>query len=511
MTGRSFDELTVMDDPCHTNLAARLLIPNLERHPDKVAYLCADEAVTYRQLADGVYRCAAWLREQSVGKGDRVLIALVDSPVFVAAFLASNLIGAIPVPVSTAFPNDTYQYLLDDSGARVVLFSAALADQPALAQAERPAMACGERLAEFLSQLAALPIDADPVGSDDLAYMFYTSGSTGQPKGVPHRHADSIESAQSYAVDVAGISENDRIFSASKMNFAYGFGCSLVFTLYAGASAILHPGISAPEQLLALIERHRPSVFFAVPTIYIQLIRSASEAHLTLPLRFCSSAGERLPAFVLEAWRELTGLELVDGLGSTEANYVVISNRPGAVVPGATGTPVAGCEIRLVDDGGQPVSSGVPGHLLIRCPSAARAYWRKPEISAATMLADGFIRTGDLMREEGGCYYHLGRSDDMLKVSGQYVSPVKIEDVLRDHPAVADCAVVACLVGGLERPAAHLVLKAEFTAGAALEKDLRAHAAALLPDYMRPMKYAFPDDLPRNASGKVQRFKLKQL
>ena len=497
-----------MNKPTHSNLAACLLDHNLARHPDKVVYLCGDDAVSYRQLADGAYRCASWLRDQGVGHGDRVLIALADSPVFVAAFLASNLLGAVAVPVSTALADDAYCYILDDSAARVAFVSKALAELPAFAA--RSPLVCGERLGEFVPNSVAVKIEAAPVGDDDLAYMIYTSGSTGQPKGVPHRHGDFIFSAQSYAEGVVKIGEDDRLFTASKMTFAYGLGCSLMFTLYVGASAILNPATATPEQLLALIDRHRPSVFFAVPTIYVQLIRSFSEDHRELPMRFCGSAGERLPAFVFEAWRELTGIDIVDGLGTSETNYIVISNRPGAVVPGAAGSAVPGCAIRLVDDSGNDVASGVPGHLLVRCASTARAYWQLPEVSAATMRADGFIRTGDVMREEGGSYFHLGRSDDMLKVGGQYVSPVAIEEALRSHPAVADCAVVACLVGGMERPAAHLVLKSGCTAGAALEKALRAHAAAQLADYMRPMKYFFHDDLPRNPSGKVQRFKLKQ-
>ncbi len=497
-----------MSNSRHSNLAACLLDHNLERRPDKVVYLCGDDAVSYRQLADGAYRCAAWLRGQGVGHGDRVLIALADSPVFVAAFLACNLLGAVAVPVSTALADDAYRYILGDSAARVALVAKALAALPAFA-ANAP-LVCGERLGELLPDSPAAKIEAAAVGDDDFAYMIYTSGSTGRPKGVPHRHGDFIFSAQSYAEGVVKIGEDDRLFTASKMTFAYGLGCSLMFTLYAGASAILNPATATPEQLLALIDRHRPSVFFAVPTIYVQLIRSFSEDHRELPMRFCGSAGERLPAFVVEAWREITGIDIVDGLGSTETNYIVISNRIGAVVPGAAGSAVPGCEIRLVDDHGNDVGSGVAGHLLVRCASTARAYWQLPEVSAATMRADGFIRTGDVMREEGGSYYHLGRSDDMLKVGGQYVSPVAIEEALRSHPAVADCAVVACLVGGMERPAAHLVLKSGCTAGAALEKALRAHAAAQLADYMRPMKYFFHDDLPRNPSGKVQRFKLKQ-
>lgn len=339
--------------------------------------------------------------------------------------------------------------------------------------------------------------------------MIYTSGSTGQPKGVPHRHGDFIFSARSYADQIVGIGGDDRLFTASKMTFAYGLGCSLMFTLLAGASAILHPGTSTPEQLLALIARHRPNVFFAVPTIYVQLIRSFSDDHCELPMRFCGSAGERLPAFVVEAWREITGIDIVDGLGTSETNYIVISNRPGAVVPGAAGSAVPGCAIRLIDDHGNDVASGVPA----TCWCAARA---------RRALTGGFARGlgGDHARRrlpayrrrharEGGSYFHLGRSDDMLKVGGQYVSPVTIEEVLRSHPAVADCAVVACLVGGMERPAAHLVLKPGFSAGASLEKELRARAAQLA-DYMRPMKYVFHDDLPRNPSGGIQRFKLKQ-
>jgi benzoate-CoA ligase len=496
-----------MNRPLQANLAACLLDHNLARRPDKVVYLCGEDAVTYRQLADGAYRCAVWLRDQGVGHGDRVLISLVDSPVFVAAFLAANLLGAVAVPVSTALADDAYRYILEDSAASVALISPAHAELPAFAAHAR--LVCGERLGEFLLDFTAAPIEAAAVGEDDLAYMIYTSGSTGQPKGVPHRHADFIFSAQSYAEGIVGIGEDDRLFTASKMTFAYGLGCSLMFTLYAGASAVLNPATATPEQLLALIDRHRPSVFFAVPTIYVQLIRSFSEDRRELPMRFCGSAGERLPAFVVEAWREITGIDVVDGLGSTETNYIVISNRPGALVPGSAGSAVPGCEIRLVDDAGKDVASGESGHLLVRCASAARAYWRLPEVSAATMRADGYLRTGDVMREEGGSYYHLGRSDDMLKVGGQYISPVTLEEVLRGHPAVADCAVVACQVGGMERPAAHLVMKPGFAPGAALEKELRAHAAAQLADYMRPMKYFFHDDLPRNPSGKVQRFKLK--
>lgn len=490
------------------NIAACLLGPNLKRQPDNTAYLCDDEVVSYRLLGDGACYFASLLRAKGIQRGDRVLIVLLDSPVFVAAFLGITLIGAVAVAVNTALPGEQYDFISRDCGARLILASPAvtLGD----AGATIPCIRCGERLADVLCAVAVAPVAAEPMQADELAYMLYTSGSTGVPKGVPHRHADLLESAERYAVQVLGMGGADTVLSASKLYFSYGLGTSLAFPLYCGARAVLQTGKPAPEQLLALVARHSVSIFFSVPTMYSQIIRATSQEHLQLPLRHCLSAGEALPAAVFHEWQRLTGLELLEFFGSTELSNSFIFSPPGSAIAGCTGQRMPGYEIRLVDDTGAEVPTGVPGHLLVRGPGAAASYWNLPEKTAATMLADGFLRTGDIFLEQDGYYVHQGRSDDMLRSGGQWVSPVQVEEALRAHPAVIDCAAAACRIGGLDRPAVHVVLQPGTAPGALLEKALKAFLATRLPDYMCPVLYRFIDELPRTATGKVQRFKLKQ-
>jgi benzoate-CoA ligase len=495
---------------CHTNLAERLLTPNLERHPGKTAYLCNDEAVSYQQLADGAHRFASMLTGKGINRGDRVLIALSDSPVFVAAFLGTALIGAVAVVVGTSLTAELYGYIVDDCDARLMLLSRSVADSAGFPAEKAPCIVCNERLSHELPEFPATPVQPEPAHPDELAFMLYTSGSTGTPKGAPHRHADLLEAAERYALQVLGIKEDEIVLSASKLFFAYGLGNSLAFPLYVGATAVLHPGNPTPDQLLSLMEQHRPTLFFSVPTVYAQIIRNVSQEHLALPMRLCISAGEALPTAVFQEWQRLTGLELLDGIGSTELTHIFISNRPGGAIPGSTGQPVPGYEVRLVDDACTIVPSGEAGHLLVRGPGSAPYYWNQPKKTAQTMLPDGFIRTGDIFLEQDGCYYHKGRSDDMLKAGGQWISPVQVEDVLRTHPSVTDCACASCRIGGLERPAAHVILQPGTSPGRLLEKELRAFMAARLADYMCPLLYRFVNDLPRTPTGKVQRFKLRR-
>lgn len=498
-------------DARSANVAARLLLPNLDRHPDKTAYFCSDQAVSYQQLGEGAYRFAALLRGRGIGPGDRVMLALLDSPVFVAAFLGSCLIGAVAVPVSTSLDATTYDFLLTDSNARLALVAPTVAAIQGFPRDRRTdCLICGEDLTRILLDLPNTPVPPITVGPDDLAFMLYTSGSTGRPKGVPHRHPDLIEASERFAMQVLGMNETDLVFSASKLYFAYGLGNSLAFPLALGATTVLHPGVAAPDQLLALIECHRPTLFFSVPTVYAQILRNTNKDRLELPMRLCVSAGEVLPAAIVEEWHRLTGLDLLDGIGSTEMSHIFLANRPGDLIPGSAGWPVPGYEVRLVDDDGNPVTSGTDGHLLVRGPGAAPFYWNRPEKTAETMLADGFVRTGDVFVEKDSRYWHRGRSDDMLKVGGQWISPVQVEEALRVHPAVFDCAVAACRIGGLERPAAHLILRPGNTPGRPLEKTLRAFLTTRLPDYMCPVVYRFIDNLPRTPTGKVQRFKLRQ-
>jgi benzoate-CoA ligase len=278
-----------------------------------------------------------------------------------------------------------------------------------------------------------------------------------------------------------------------------------------GATAVLHPDKPDPVALLNLIARHRPTIFFSVPTIYAQLILSCPGNRLDLPMRLCYSAGEALPKSIFEEWQRLTGLELIDGIGSTEAISIYIANRPGQVRPGSTGRLVPGFRARLVDDQLNDVPSGTEGHLLISGETLAPFYWNLPEKSAETMLPDGFVRTGDVFTEQDGNYYYCGRSDDMIKAGGQWISPVPVEDALLRHPAVEDCAVAAISMAGLIKPGAFVLLAPDIKKDAGLIRSLREHVLASLPEYMCPARFTFVQELPRTSTGKVQRFQLRQI
>jgi benzoate-CoA ligase len=491
------------------NAAWELLRPNLERHPDKDAYVFGGEGIDYRRLREGAARFAGLLRDKGVAPGDRVVIVLPDTPAFVYAFLGAMLLGAVAVPVSTALAAGDYAFILADSGAR------ALTVRP---EHEAAGAACAGPLARILCgdhgppELATVRnVDAPSLGDPDrLGCMLYTSGSTGKPKGVPHRHADLLVPAGTWG-EVLGITPGDVVFSASKLYFAYGLLAGLILPLSAGATVVLYPDKPGAYELFAVIAERRPSVFFGVPTLYGLMIRAFDAAVRLDGLRLCVSAGEALPPVLFEEWKRLTGLELLDGIGSTEACNVFISNRPGRARAGTSGQVVPGHEVKLVGDAGQPVASGQRGHLLVRGESFARSYWNRPEKTRETMLADGFVRTGDVYVEQDGFYTHQGRSDDMIKAGAHWVSPVRIEEVLLTHPAVAEAAVAGCRVEGLERPCAFVIPKAGVTPGPPLSGDLRRYAKEKLPPYMCPVRFEFPLELPKTPTGKIQRFKLRQI
>jgi benzoate-CoA ligase len=309
---------------------------------------------------------------------------------------------------------------------------------------------------------------------------------------------------------ILGITGDDVIFSTSKFPFTYGLINSLAFPLSFGAAAVLLPDKPDPCAIMEIIERHKPSIFFSVPTLYTQIILSGADPEIKLPMRLCCSAGEALPAALFEEWQRLTGMEIVDGIGSTEMAYHFISNIPGQAVAGSAGRLVPGYRARLVDDKGNNVPEGSEGHLLVSGPTSSPRYWNLLEKSAATMLPDGFIRTGDIFAERDGFYFHCGRSDDMIKVGALWVSPLLVEDALKSHPAVADCAVAAVSAGTLTRPGAFVVLKAGEEKTPTLERKLRLHMLARLPEYMSPVSFRFIEELPRTSTGKIQRFRLRE-
>jgi benzoate-CoA ligase len=501
--------------PEHANIAARLLARNLERHPDKAAFLCGDDALTCRALAADCARFANLLRARGVAPGDRVVLCLPDSFAAPKAFFGALLLGAVPVPVSAQLAQDDCAFILRDSGARGLV---TWEDSPAaLAARDCPEVACvllcGQHgpwgLADFSPAFEAAPPPAGAMG-----FMLYSSGSTGRPKGVPHRQEDLLVPAQGWGSGVLGVRADDVLFSASKFSFAYGLISSFSLALCFGATAVLFPGKPGPYELLAEISRRRPTLFFCVPTLYSLLLRAYEPGGADMDvssLRLCYSAGEALPEALCREWTRATGVEVLDGIGSTEACNVFISNLPGRVRCGTSGEVVPGYEARLVDDAGAPVPDGTPGNLQVRGAGTCAAYWNRPEKTAETMLPGGWLATGDVYVREDGVFTHKGRGDDMLKVGAYWVSPVQVEEALRAHPAVLECAVAALAVEGLVRPCAHVVPAPGAEPGQKLSAELLRFARGRLAPQMCPVRVVFHAGLPKTPTGKVQRFRLRQM
>lgn len=485
------------------NAARELLEHNLRNRPEKTAYFCSGRAHAFRELGEGARCLARLLRKRGLSPGERVLVALPDCFAFPVAFLGCLLSGVVAVVVNPELEYEALVHIAKDAGARLRISLAASATRWPVDSLEE--IACDE----------VGPLDSDGHGLEfcdafqpadsDLAYVLYTSGSTGAPKEVPHHHQSLVLPCDLVGKAVLGLTSEDVIFSTSKCSFAYGLINSLALPLRFGASAILHPGKTDPAAVRDLIYRHSPTVFFSVPTLFAQILRSWPEGRQRLPMRLCCSAGEALPAALFNEWQDLTGLEILDGIGSTEMAYHFISNTPGHAVAGSAGRLVPGYQARLVNEHGKDVAPGNVGQLLINGPTRTPGGWSQPNEAAETPLA-----TGDLFVERDGFFYHRGRSDDMFKSAGCWVSPAVVEEVLRGHPAVAECAVVPTQVGAFSVPGAVVVLTLEKSESAELVGELQRHCRERLPDHMCPARIRFVAELPRTSTGKVQRYKLRE-
>ncbi len=476
---------------------------------DKIAIYFQHEEISYKTLYENICRLGNVLKKLGLKPQERIVIALPDCPDTFYSFFGSMKCGCWAVLISPELSKDDYEYILNDAGASALITVGSSEAAAARAESLRHTLLADDRTYRELFREASTELEQFPVKPEDITFMLYTSGSTGKPKGVPHRHSDMLYCAESYAGPVLGMNENDRIFSASKLPFAYGLGNSLIFPLRFGSSIVLFPGKSAPTDIFRIVHEYRPSLFFAVPTLYNMMLKTMDESVSFASVRLCVSAGEALPASIYHGWKKLTGLEIIDGIGSTEALHIFISNIPGKVEPGSSGFIVHPYEARIVDDEGQPVPSGQEGSLLIKGGSSAPFYWNLPDKTADTMLENGWLKTGDIYIEEGRRYTYQGRSDDMFKVGASWVSPVKVEEALREHPAVLECAVTWRKLESLVKPLAYIVLKPGFSGDTKLSREIRAFILERLPEYMCPVQFEYTDEIPKTRTGKVQRYVLR--
>jgi benzoate-CoA ligase family protein len=508
--------------PEQFNMATALVDRHLQAgRGDRVAVYYGDQQLTYWELAALVNRTGNGLLSLGIGLEDRVVLLLPDCPEFIATFLGAMKIGAVPVPVNTLATDEDLAYYLNDSRARaVVLTDECLARVEALRPRLpylRHVVLLGEPrpgtesfAALVGSQRSELP--AAPTSRDDASYWLYSSGTTGRPKGVVHLHADMVYCTRAYAEQVVGFGEDDISYSASKLFFSYGLVNSLYLPLWSGGAVALNPARPDATTILETIERYRPTLYFSVPTSYAQVIREI-ETRAQPPdlssLRLCISAGEALPPPIYERWRALTGVEVLDGVGSSEIGYIAISNFPGRSRPGTSGELIPGYQARVVDEEGEAVPQGEVGDLWVRSRSTAALYWNQHDRTKQTFVGE-WLKTGDkYYLDETGYYVYAGRSDDMLKVGGIWVSPMEVEGVLLAHAEVAEAAVVGVADdAGLVKPKAYVVLKSG--AGSdELAQSLQEWVRDRLAHYKYPRTVEFVTELPKTATGKIQRYRLR--
>jgi benzoate-CoA ligase len=498
----------MIDLPRDYNAAADLIGRNAGR-ASKVAYIDDTASVTYGQLAERVDRAANALRALGIEREQRIAIAMLDCADWVALFLGAIKAGIVPVAMNTLLTRADYDYQLRDSRAQALFVS-----EPLLRNFEGVKLrhiVPHARLKELLSAAPA-KAEAAPTTRDDMCFWLYSSGSTGAPKGTVHLHSHLLATAELYAKPILGIRESDVAFSAAKLFFAYGLGNALTFPLAVGATTVLMAERPTPEAVFKRLVEQGPTIFYGVPTLFAALLASpAFPQKDKLKLRVCTSAGEALPEGLGKRWTERTGVEILDGIGSTEMLHIFISNRPGDVRYGTTGKPVPGYEVRLVDDQGNVIrKAGELGELQISGPSAALMYWNQRERTKNTFQGP-WTRSGDKYSfDEDGYYTYGGRSDDMLKVGGIYVSPVEVEAALITHDAVLEAAVVGVEdEQKLVKPKAYVVLKAGHRPDEKLTVELQKHVKDRLAPYKYPRWIEFMSELPKTATGKIQRFKLR--
>jgi len=507
--------------PRDYNAAHDLIERNLQAgRAGKVAFIDDAGQCTFGELAERVNRFASGLGALGIGMEDRLLLALVDTIDFPTAFLGAIKAGIIPVAVNTLLTPSDYGHMLADSRARALVVSEHLLPQFAPLLGGMPFLrkvivsggrAPGRASVQDVLAAGAPDFSPAPTTCDDACCWFYSSGSTGAPKAAVHVHSSMANAAELYGRAVLGVTERDVLFSSAKLSFVYGLGNALTFTLACGATAVLMAERPTPAAVFRRLVDRKPTIFYGVPTLYASMLASPEFPRQDdLALRACVSAGEALPADLGRRWKERTGVDILEGIGSTEMMHMYISARHGEVRYGATGKPVPGYELRLVDEEGRPVKRGELGELQVSGPTSAAFYWNNREKSRSTFVGPWF-RSGDKFRQdEDGYFVYAGRSDDMLKVSGRFVSPAELEAALVSHDAVLEAAVVGRADDNqLIKPKAFVVLREGSSPSEELKGALQQHIKSRLAPYKYPRWIEFVSELPKTATGKIQRYKLR--
>jgi benzoate-CoA ligase len=521
---RTADYKTDIDLPENFNAVSALLDDHVrEGRGSRTAIEYGEDKIFYNQLLRYVNKTGNSFKELGVEIENRVAILLPDEPAFFYSYLGAMKIGAIPIPFNTMLTPKDYYYMIKDSRAKILVTSPELYDnvRPILGGARylKRIVIVGDipdvgDLVHFtdLMKRTSDRLECEEVSSQDVALWLYSSGSTGAPKGTIHLHQDIIFTTDLYAKHILEMDESSRCFSASKLFFAYGLGNSLHFPLRFGATSILYPGRPKPEAVFEVLEKRRPTHFFGVPTLYAAMLNHpGAEKHDLSHLKFCVSAGEALQPVIFKRWQETFKQEIIEGIGSTELLHIFISNRKNQARPGSSGVLVPGYEAKIVDSEGKEVPLGQEGNLIVRGKSSAPFYWNKLEKTRKTMIGE-WLHTGDIYnKDEDGYFWYSGRSDDMLKVGGIWVSPVEVENVLMEHPAVFEVAVVGVPdEKGLIKPKAYVILNAGREPSEELARDLQEHVKRRTAPYKYPRWVEFVKELPKTATGKIQRFKLRK-